>query len=200
MKALLLLFLAALAVPSAARAQVPAPAGAYRTAAAYRQRQPRPGGRDAFYPDKRGQLVVVVPRGRGTAKVRVAPDSLWGYASGRGRTTRFFRGQEYVLEHADTLCVYTSTTVLGPDARPGGPAGLGVAGGLGAARYFFSRGLTGLVFPLSPRYLREAYAAGNPAFVAALAGLRLNQSLVDYDRKTGLFRVTTLYRAAAGKT
>ena len=198
-----LLFLLLLLAPLAAPAQVPTPPGAYRTAAAYRQRQPRPGGLDAFYPDKRGQLVVQVARGPRTEKRRVAPDSVWGYVSGKGRTVRFYRGQEYTLEHADTLCVYTSITQLGQEARPGAPASapavFGAPGGLGAARYFFSRGLTGLIFPLTPRYLREAYAAGNPAFVAALAELRLDQSLADYDRKTGLYRVTTLYRAAAGK-
>lgn len=202
MKALLyFLLLAPLAAPRPALAQLPTPPGAYRTAAAYRQRLPRPGGIDAFYPDKRGQLVVQVARGPRTEKLRVAPDSVWGYVSGKGRTVRFYRGQEYYLEHADTLCVYSSTTQLGQEARAGtsasAPAVFGAPGGLGAARYFFSRGLTGLIFPLTPRYLREAYAAGNPAFVAALAELRLNQSLADYDRKTGLYRVTTLYRAAA---
>ena len=167
------------------------PPGAYRTGAAYHRKQPQPAGLDAFYPDKRGQLVVVVPRGSKTAKLRVAPDSVWGYASGKGRTSRLFRNEEYRLEHTDTLCIYSqnSTTVNGA---------LGGANGA-STRYFFSRGLNGLVFPLTTRYLREAYEAGNPGFIAALGKLRLDQSLVDFDRKTGFFRVTTLYRDAAGK-
>ncbi|MBC8082614.1 MAG: hypothetical protein H7Z21_05325, partial [Hymenobacter sp.] len=100
-----------------------------------------------------------------------------------------YRGAEYRLEHPDTLCVYSSnTTVVGGD-RQGTTAG---------RLYYFSRGLTGLVFPLTTHYLREAYAAGNPAFAAALAQLPFHQSLADYDRKTGLYRVTALYRAAAG--
>ena len=167
------------------------PPGAYRTGAAYHRRQPQPAGLDAFYPDKRGQLVVVVPRGPKTTKLRVAPDSVWGYVSGKGRTNRLFRNEEYRLEHADTLCVYTqsSTAVNGA---------LGGANGAGT-RYFFSRGLTGLVFPLTTRFLREAYGASNPGFIAAVGQLHLGQSLVDSDRKTGLFRVTTLYRESVGK-
>lgn len=184
-------FLSLLAGPAAAQVFT-IPPGAYRTGAAYHRRQPQPAGLDAFYPDKRGQLVVVVPRGPKTTKLRVAPDSVWGYVSGKGRTSRLFRNQEYRLEHADTLCVYaqSSTTVNGA---------LGGANGADT-RYFFSRGLTGLIFPLTTRYLREAYGASNPGFIAAIGQLRIDQSLVDLDRKTGLFRVTTLYRnAAAGK-
>ena len=171
-------FLGFLLLAGFVRGQVPAPVppGAYRTASAYRHRQPRPAGINAFYPDKRGKLVVEVPQGTGKAKLRVDPDSTWGYVSGKGRTTRFYRGAEYELLHADTLCVYASTD--------------------GNARYFFSRGLTGLIFPLTPHFLREMYAAGTPAFAAALGKLRFNQSLADRDRQTGLFRVTTLYREA----
>ncbi|GAB3869288.1 hypothetical protein GCM10028824_15990 [Hymenobacter segetis] len=167
------------------------PPGAYRTGAAYHRKQPQPAGLDAFYPDKRGQLVVVVPRGTKTAKLRVAPDSVWGYVSEKGRTSRLFRNEEYRLEYADTLCVYSqnSTNVNGA---------LGGTNGTGT-RYFFSRGLTGLIFPLTPRYLREAYAASSPGFAAAVGQLRVDKSLVDFDRKTGLFRVTTLYREMAGK-
>ena len=68
-----------------------------------------------------------------------------------------------------------------------------------APRYFFSLGLNCFIFPLSPHYLRELYAASNPGFVAALGRLRFDQSLVDFDRKTGLFRVTTIYRQATGR-
>lgn len=167
------------------------PPGAYRTGAAYHRRQPQPAGLDAFYPDKRGQLVVVVPRGPKTTKLRVAPDSVWGYVSGKGRTGRLFRNEEYRLEHADTLCVYTQSSITVNGA-------LGGANGAGTS-YFFSRGLTGLIFPLTTRYLREAYGASNPGFIAAIGQLHLGQSLVDFDRKTGLFRVTTLYRESAGK-
>lgn len=165
------------------------PPGAYRTAAAYHRRQPQPAGLDAFYPDKHGQLVVV--RGDHTAKQRVDPDSVWGYVSGKGRTRRLYRGAEFQLEFADTLCLYTSTSGPASPSQVGGP--------LANTQYFFSRGLSGLVFPLTARYVREAYAASNPAFVAAIGKLRLDQSLVDFDRKTGLFRITTLYREARGR-
>lgn len=173
--------------------------GAYRSAAAYRHRQPQPAGSDAFYPDKRGQLVVVVPQGSRHIKLRVAPDSVWGYVSGKGRTTRFYRGEEYQLEHADTLCVYSSTTTLVGGTRGGAvlatPTNFnGQTLNTYTPRYFFSLGLNGLIFPLTPHYLREMYAASNPVFAAAVSKLRVDQSLVDFDRKTGLFRVTTLYR------
>ncbi|ALW87005.1 hypothetical protein AUC43_19120 [Hymenobacter sedentarius] len=163
----------------------PIPPGAYRTAEAYHRRQPQPAGTNAFYPDKRSQLVVEVPQGARTQKVRLIPDSVWGYASGKGRTFRFFRGEEYQLLYADTLCLYSSNIGLAKGAPPGAP------------RYFFSRGLKGLIFPLTVRYLREMYEASSPAFVAALGQLRFGQSLADFDRKTGLYRVTTLYREAA---
>ena len=194
-------FGALLAGPAAAQVFI-IPPGAYRTAAAYRRRLPRPGGLDAFYPDKRGQLVVVAPRGATTVKLRVAPDSVWGFVTNKGRTRRIYRGIEYQLEAADTLAIYTSSdanagaAAVGPGIATPGSTGLG---NLANTRYYFSRGLTGLIFPLTPRYLREAYAASNPAFVAALNELRFDQSLNDFDRKTGLFRVTTVYRQAAGR-
>ena len=168
--------------------------GAYRSAAAYRRHQPQPAGTNAFFPDKRGQVVVLVPSGPATTKVRLAPDSVWGVVSDKGRTTRIFRGEEFRLEHADTLCLYTSAGTVGAigPARYGGRT-------LATARYFFSVGLTGLVFPLTLAYLREQYAASNPAFVAGLGKLKFNASLSDYDRKAGLYLVTKLYRESTAR-
>jgi len=192
-----------LAGPAVAQvAQVSRPPGAYRTAAAYHRRQAQPAGSDAFYPDKRGLVVVEVPQGARTIKQRFAPDSVWGYVSGKGRTTRLFRGNEYRLEYADTLCVYSSSTIMSGNDRNGTnllTPGASALGPYTAPRYFFSRGLTGLIFPLTMQYLREAYGVSNPAFVASLTKLRIDQSLVDFDRNTGLFRVTTLYHAANGR-
>ena len=179
------LALLALAAAPAAAQLAPHQPGAYRTASAYRRHQPRPAGSHAFFPDKRGQVVVVVPSGPSSTKVRIAPDSIWGVVSDKGRTTRIFRGAEYRLEHADTLCLYTSAVGVGTT----GPA-RGVAG----TKYYFSVGLTGLIFPLTTPYLREQYAASNPGFVAALGKLTFNASLSDYDRKAGLYRVTRMYR------
>lgn len=167
--------------------QVP---GVYRTAEAYRRRQPQPAGSDAFFPDKRGMVVAVVPRGPQTVKLRIAPDSVWGYVSGKGRAYRLYRGQEYQLDQADTLCVYSSIS-----SATSGPQ----AGTSSGRQYYFSRGLTGLVFPLTVHYLREAYTASNPGFVTALGQLRFGESLSDFDKKTGLFRVTTLYRKEQGR-
>ena len=181
-------FPALLLLAGSAAAQVyTIPPGAYRTPEAYHQRQPRPGGTNAFYPDKRGQLVVKVWQGPHTRKLRIAPDSVWGYVSGKGRTVRFFRGEEYQLAHADTLCVYSGNGALVKGQRQP----------LSEPRYFFSRGLKGLIFPLTVRYLREMYEASNPAFVAVLGQMRFDQGLSDFDRKTGFYRVTAIYRKAA---
>jgi len=196
----ILLSLLALAVSGVgvARAQaIQLPPGAYRTAGDYAHRRPQPGGTDAFYPDKRGQLVVVVPQGAREVKRRIAPDSVWGYVSGKGRAFRIYRGEEYRLLFADTLCVYSSNTVLGEEGRMGRVVptpGQFVNYSMAAPKYFFSAGLKGLIFPLTPRFLRELYAASNPAFVARLAELKFDESLTDFDPKTGLYRVTTLYR------
>ena len=177
------------------------PPGAYRTAAAYHRRQPQPAGVDAFFPDKRGQLVVVVPNGPQKDKLRLAPDSLWGFATGKGKAFRFFRGQEYQLDFADTLCVYHTNTLDLPNGQRGyvGASTHMTGQALATPQYYFSRGLTGLLFPLTARFLREAYGTSNPVFVAEVAKLSFNESLSDFDRKTGLYRVTALYRKAAGK-
>lgn len=190
-------FLLALAAGPAV-AQVSPPVrqpGAYRTAAAYHRRQPQPAGTNAFFPDKRGQVVVVVASGPNSGRVRLAPDSVWGVVSDKGRTTRIFRGEEFRLEHADTLCVYSSlgtAGVAGP-ARYGGRT-------LANTQYFFSVGLTGLVFPLTAHYLREQYAASNPAFVTAVEKQGFGTSLSSYDRKASQFLVTKLYREATAPT
>ncbi|GAA3963465.1 hypothetical protein [Hymenobacter antarcticus] len=184
----LLALLALVAGPAVAQVSTHQP-GAYRSAAAYRRHQPQPAGSNAFFPDKRGQVVVVVPRGPSSQKVRIAPDSVWGVVSDKGRTTRIFRGDEFRLEHADTLCLYTSARNVGTSgsARYGGR-------GLAATQYFFSVGLTGLIFPLTTAYLREQYAASNPGFAAALDKLKFYDGLSDYDSKAGLYLVTKLYR------
>ncbi|MBO2009366.1 hypothetical protein [Hymenobacter negativus] len=180
-----LALLSLLAAPAAAQIYT-IPPGAYRTAAAYHRRQPQPAGSDATYPDKRGNVVVVVPRGAKSVKLRIPPDSVWGYVSDKGRTSRIYRGQDYRVEYADTLSIY-SQSFNAVNSPTGGASST-------APQYYFSRGLTGLLFPLTPRYLREAYQASNPAFAEAVGKLRIDRSLGDFDKKTGLFRVTTIYR------
>lgn len=191
-----LLVLSALAGPAGAQVFT-IPPGAYRTAADYHRRRPRPAGLDASYPDKRGQLAVTVPNGPRTRKLRVDPDSLWGYVTGKGRTRRLYRGAEYQLESADTLTIYSSNDVQAGSDRTGPSLATPGANALGpftAPRFYFSVGLTGLIFPLTPRYLREMYAASNPAFVQAVADLSFGQSLADFNAKTGRYRVADLYR------
>ena len=188
------LALLALVAGSATAQSIPHQPGAYRSASAYRRHQPQPAGTNAFFPDKRGQVVVVVPSGPAPTKVRLAPDSVWGVVSDKGRTTRIFRGEEFRLEHADTLCLYSSTGNMGTigPARYGGRT-------LATTHYFFSVGLTGLIFPLTTPYLHEQYAASNPRFVAVLDKLKFNASLSDYDRKAGLYLVTKIYRESTAR-
>ncbi|WP_201986678.1 hypothetical protein [Hymenobacter rubidus] len=194
-----LLFLASLSVlaESAVAQVVTVPPGAYRTAVAYRHRRPQPAGVEASYPDKRGQLVVTVPNGPRTQKIRLATDSLWGYVTGKGRTHRFYRGGEYQLETSDTLAIYSSSDIQPGTERNGtnvATPGASAMGQYTAPRYYFSVGLTGLIFPLTPRYLREMYEASNPAFVKAVTDLGFSQSLSDFNSKTGRYRVSDLYR------
>ena len=79
-----------------------------------------------------------------------------------------------------------------------GPARYG-GRGLATTKYFFSVGLTEVIFPLNPTYLREQYAASNPGFVAAMGKLKFNASPSGYDRKAGLYLATKIYRESTAR-
>lgn len=197
----LLVLLALIAGPAIAQIQT-IPPGGYRTGAAYHRHQPQPAGTDASFPDKRGLAVITVPHGTSSVKMRFDPDSLWGYVTAKGQSFRLYRRQEYRLDFADTLCIYSSNISINEGARVGDvmPTANHTPGQyLAMPNYYFSRGLTGFIFPLTVHYLREMYAASNPAFVTLLAKLQFNESLVDANKKNGLFRVTNIYREAAAK-
>ena len=183
-----MLLTALLAVSLAGPPDTPAPAGAYRTAADYRRQHLVPGGTDVTFPNKRGQLVVVDKRGHQTRRTALNPDSLWGFRDDKARTYRLFMGRALRLEQYDSLCVYSSQEVA-------------VNGQLmtSARHYFFSRGLQGLVFPLTPKKIAEAYEAGSPAFVAATRRLDIGQTLTDYNAGTEAFLVIDLYRKTLPK-
>jgi hypothetical protein len=146
--------------------------------------------------EKRNGFVVVREAGPGTVKIVVPPDSVWGYVSGNGHAFRFYRGEEYRIEQADTLTIYSSNTVPANSEQTGN-WGAPLANRTYAAKhYYFSRGITGIPFPLTVKNIQHAYEASNPNFVASVQNMGLTQTLSDFDRKTGLFRVVKLYRDA----
>jgi hypothetical protein len=184
-----------LALVAGAGSLLKPPTGVYRSAAQYHRSQPAPAGDEIRLSDKRqGVIVTQEQGGRQHSKVIVPLDSVWGYVNGKGVGYRLFRGEEYKIETVDTLAIYSSAA---PNRNAGSNAP--AVRTYMADQYFFSRGLNGLIFPLSEKYLRLAYAASNPAFVAAVQKLGVIKSLSDYDKKTGTFRVTQLYRDAQGK-
>jgi|GEM_PF-1657111 len=173
----------------------PPPTGVYRSAAQYRRSQPAPAGAEVRVSERRHGLVVTQRQGSQSFGKRVVPyDSVWGYVNDRGIGYRLFQGEEYRIEAADTLTIY-SNNAPNRNAGSGGPAVRTYT----ANGYYFSRGLNGLIFPLSEKNLRLAYEASNPAFVAAIKDVGTLQSLSDFDKKTGTYRVVKLYRDTMGK-
>lgn len=174
---------------------IPPPTGVYRSAAQYRRSQPAPAGAEVRASDKRQGLIVTQRQGAQTFGKTVVPyDSVWGYVNEKGISYRLFQGEEYRIEAADTLTIY-SNSAPNRNAGNGGPAMRTYT----ASGYYFSRGLSGLIFPLTEKNLRLAYEAGNPAFVAAIKSMGTLQSLSDIDKKTGTYRVVKLYRDTMGK-
>ncbi|WP_345238506.1 hypothetical protein [Hymenobacter saemangeumensis] len=163
------------------------PTGVYRTAAQYRRQQPAPACSDVRLSDKRGSLVVTQQRGPARLKTLVPLDSVWGYVNGNGRSYRLYRGEEFQIQQADTLSIYSFQHLSHGPYQPS------------TGSYFFSRGLNGMIFPLTQKNLRLAYEASNPAFVEAIKDLGFTQSLSDYDVAAGSFRVVKLYRSTLGK-
>ncbi|MDO7875838.1 hypothetical protein Q5H93_13935 [Hymenobacter sp. ASUV-10] len=173
----------------------PPPTGVYRSAAQYRRSQPAPAGAEVRASDKRQGLIVMQRQGSQAFGKTVVPyDSVWGYVNEKGVGYRLFQGEEYRIEAADTLTIY-SNNAPNRNAGSGGPAMRTYT----ATGYYFSRGLSGLIFPLTEKNLRLAYEAGNPAFVAAVKDLGTLQALSDFDKKTGTYRVVRLYRDTMGK-
>jgi hypothetical protein len=188
------IFLLSFALLAAALGPGGPPVGVYRSAAQYRQQKPAPAGDDVRVSEKRGGLIVTRRSGPGRLKTIVPLDSAWGYVNGNGRSFRLFRGQEYQIQQADTLTIYSSLSTGVAGERMTRSMASVASNTYTAQRYFFSRGLTGLIFPLNEKNLRLAYEASNPAFVSALKTMGFTQSLSDYDAKAGSFRVVQLYR------
>ena len=188
-----------------ATAQRPAPAppaapraGVYRTIADYRHQRLTPAGEDIRYSAKREGYVVSTRRGSSTMKTTVPRDSVWGFVDDKQRLFRLQGPDEYRVEQPDTITVYSRNATTANDEQT--TRGGAVSGSVyTATHYFFSRGISGRIFPLSEKYLREAFAAGNPAFVAALKNRPHQHELSSYDPKANAFYIVGLFRSTHEK-
>lgn len=184
------------AQPGAARA------GVYRTVADYRHRHFAPAGDDVRYSAKRNRFSVNTRRGSDNIKITVPRDSVWGYVDEQGRFYRTQGPDDFRVEQADTITVYSRMATLSTKDESGQMTTFGAGAGSNvstAKRYYFSRGVNGRIYPLNDKYLRESFAAGSPAFVAALARRPNRQELSGFDRKRNAFYVAELFRSVQGK-
>ncbi len=177
----------------------PGRAGVYRSAAHYRRHQLAPAGDDLRYSAKRDAFVVSTRRGSSTVKSSVARDSTWGYLDDKAAFYRVAGPDDYRVEQPDTITVYSrNTTSAGSSqvSRSGAVVGGGV---FTATHYYFSRGIAGRIFPLTEKNLVAVFAAGSPAFAAALANRPGKQQLSAYDAAAGAFYIVQLFRSTQGK-
>lgn len=201
---LLFYFVAALA-GGPVRAQLAPPvagpgrAGVYRSAAHYYRRQLVPAGNTLRYAAKRDAFVVSTRRGSSTTKNSIARDSTWGYVDGKNNFYRVSGPDDYRVEQPDTITVYSrNTTASGTSQMVGGGAAVG-GGVFMATRYYFSRGIAGRIFPLTEKNLVAVFAAGSPAFAAALTARAGKQELSAFDAAANAFYIVRLFRSTQGK-
>ena len=162
------------------------PTGIYATAAAFRQQRPSLAGTQAGRAFFQRKAFVVNPA-VGRARTKVPFDNLWGYAAADGRAYRVFRNQEFQVEQADTLTIYSQLISTGPTAAT--PQQY-------ERHFYFSVGLAGPVQALTTRRLKQTFAH-NPAFLDLLKRRPWLESIVATDRRPdGLetYRLVTLYR------
>ncbi|QKG55625.1 hypothetical protein GKZ68_02615 [Hymenobacter sp. BRD128] len=161
------------------------PTGIYKTAAAFRQRQPSLAGLNAGKVFLARKVYVVNAPGSGERRTKVSLDSVWGYAGSNHVAYRLYKHAAYEVEQADTLSIYSRLTSNGKTQQ---------------RIYFFSQGLTGPVQRLSKKYLKQAYA-DNPRFLDPLASMKWYHSLAFYESPPAgprSFRVVALYRQSLG--
>ena len=172
--------------------------GAYRTVADYRHHRLSLAGTDIRYSAKHEQYIVSNERGSTKLKKAIVRDSVWGYVDNKFRLYRLQDLDEYRVEQADTITVYsrnattTGTELVGYRGAVGGST-------YSATRYYFSRGINGRIYPLSDKYLRESFAAGSPAFAAAVANRPRGKDLAAYDKTADAFYIAKLFRDTKGK-
>jgi hypothetical protein len=185
----------------AAAQQLPlrAVVGLYRSAADFRQQRARPAASDVRLSEKRSGVMVIQGEGMGRSKTLVPTDSVWGYVDAKGHRYRLFRGSEFQIQQLDTIVIYSSISANISSQQSGLGAGGPGARVYTAQHYFFSRGLNGLIFPLSQKYVRAMFEASSPVFAAAVRNIGPTQALSDYDKRAQSFRVVLLYRQSQGK-
>ncbi len=196
-----LLGLLSAAAPALAQPAAPpeAPLGAYRSAAAYRHRRPALTGDAIRFSPKHNEFVVSTQRGGSTFRQRIARDSVWGYVDAQRRLYRLQGPDDYRVEQADTLTIYSrNATTAGTDQITGYRGGVG-GSVYTTLHYYFGRGLMGPIYPLTDKNLREAYQAASPAFVAAVAQRPAGRELFAYDPKAQAFYLVGQFRATGGK-
>ena len=163
------------------------PTGIFTSAAAFRQRQPSLVG------DKAGRVVFrrkLFVEGPTTPRTTVAMADAWGYADTRGTAFRVFKGHPFQVEQADSLVLYSNQEYKSDPAyvATATPNKLTTA-------YYFSRGLTGPVQPLTRRRLRRTFA-DSPTFLGLLDQRPHRSLLANQSPATAppSYRVVALYR------
>ncbi|MGI4833561.1 MAG: hypothetical protein ACRYFK_08890 [Janthinobacterium lividum] len=182
----LLLPAAALAGLAACQtSHLPYSAGIYRSAAAFRQQRLNLNGTQVKPAFTGHHLLVVQAKSGAIKRVKVAPDSIWGYVTARGQAYRTFQRQAYSIRQVDTLTIYSRH--VGKNTH-----------------FYFSQGLTGPIVVLAPKRLRETFGS-NPTFMSLLGQFKWYQRLEAPEPTAGStqprgtsYRVVALYRQSLG--
>ena len=99
---------------------------------------------------KHNEFVASAQRGGSTMRQRIARDSVWGYVDAQRRLYRLQGPDDYRVEQADTLTIYSrNATTAGTDQTTGYRGSVG-GSVYTTQHYYFGRGLTGRIYP-SPK-------------------------------------------------
>jgi hypothetical protein len=153
------------------------PTGIYRTAAAFRRRQPSLAGTKAGLTAFQHKVFVINQLSKSARRTKTALDSVWGYAAADGQAYRTYRRGAYKVAQEDTLMIYS---------RHEGKA----------THFYFSTGLAGPVIALNKKMLRQTFA-DNTAFINLLGQLRWYESpLAPVQAPTTYktYKIAALYR------
>ena len=153
------------------------PTGIYRTAVTFRQRQPSLAGTKADLTAFQHKVFVIDKANRSSPRIKIALDSVWGYATTDGQAYRTYQRGAYKVAQEDTLMIYS---------RHVGKT----------TNYYFSAGLAGPVIPLNKKRLRREFA-NNTVFINLLDQLRWYESplaLVQAPTSYKTYKVAALYR------
>ncbi len=162
------------------------PTGVYATGTAFQHQHPSLAGTDTGPTFLHRKITVDNPAGSERKRVKIPQDSLWGYATAKGRAFRLFQKQHYEIVQADSFVLYSQV-------RPSLTSQLQQPGELTTTDYFFSVGYNGPVLQLRKKTLRRAFAT-NPAFLRLLKQNKWNHPLLAYDEQARRYRIVALYQ------